>query len=91
MAKANKTPKKVNPKKDLRLHVSQSLEEMFKDFKSVVGKKQFKRNIRKASKVLLTSVRAEKLNSSTDILENKVIHDNDVIHNHVKRVLPASN
>jgi len=91
MAKANKITRKVNLKKDLRMHVSQSLEEMFKDFESVVGKRKFQRNIKKASKVLIASVKPEKLNASPEISEAKQIHGNGVIPTNVSQVAPESN
>lgn len=91
MAKANKITKKVNLKKDLRMHVSQSLEEMFKDFESVVGKRKFQRNIKKASKVLIASVKPEKLNAPAEIAEAKQIHGNGVVPTNITRVAPDSN
>ena len=90
MAKANKVSKKVNLKKDLRKHVSGSLEEMFKDFESAIGKRKFKRNIKKASKVLVASVNPEKLNTSAQSQDAK--HENNgVVPTHVTRVTPDAN
>ena len=90
MAKANKISKKANLKKDLRMHVSQSLEQMFKNLESVVGKRKFQRNIKKASKELIASVKPGKLNSSTEFASPKV-RANGVVPTHVSRVVPESN
>lgn len=91
MAKANKITKKVNLKKDLRMHVSQSLKEMFKDFEPIVGKRKFQRNIKKASKELITSVKPGKLNVSAEISEAKQIHGNGIVPTNVSRVAHDSN
>lgn len=91
MAKANKISKKANLKKDLRMHVSQSLEEMFKNFEPVVGKRKFQRNIKKASKLLTANVKPEKLNPSAEISQATPIHGNGVVSNTVSRVASDSN
>lgn len=53
---------KATLKKDLRTNVSRTLEEVFKDFESLVGKRKFRRNIKKASKILTSDVKPHKAN-----------------------------
>lgn len=91
MAKSNKISKKANLKKDLRMHVSQSLVEMFKDFETVVGKRKFQKNIKKASKVLITNVKPEKLNVPAEGSAAKQVHGNGVVPTSVSRVAPETN
>ena len=91
MAKADKITKKANLKKDLRAHVSKSLEDMFREFETVVGKRKFKRSIKKASKALITSIKPEKLKTtvvSSDVTPN---HGNGVVPTSVSRVMPEEN
>ena len=87
MRKSDKITKKTNLKKDLRLHVSESLQSMFKDFESAVGKRKFKKNIKKASKVLITSVKPEKLKSSMTPGEASGGRHNGVVPTSVSRVM----
>ena len=61
MAKSKKSGSKTVKKKELRTHVSQKLESLFKDFESVVGKRKFRRNIKKACKILTTNVSLDKV------------------------------
>lgn len=51
---------KATLKKDLRTNVSRTLEEFFKDFEPLLGKRKFRRNIKKASKILTPSVKPHK-------------------------------
>lgn len=51
---------KATLKKDLRTNVSRTLEEVFRDFEPILGKRKFHRNIKKASKVLTASVKPHK-------------------------------
>ena len=75
MAKTKKVAKKASLKKDLRANVSQSLESMFKEFESIVGKRKFQRNIKKASKILVTSVKPEKVKLTAKNEEENEVHE----------------
>ncbi len=80
MAKTKKVAKKATLKKDLRANVSQSLESMFKEFESIVGKRKFKRNIKKASKILVTSVKPEKVKLAAKNTEETEVHEQSLIN-----------
>jgi|KBSSwiStaDraftv2_1062776.scaffolds.fasta_scaffold1521448_2 hypothetical protein len=75
MAKTKKVAKKATLKKDLRAHVSQSLESMFKEFESIVGKRKFQKNIKKASKILVTSVKPTKVKLAAKNAEETEVHE----------------
>ena len=75
MAKTKKVAKKATLKKDLRAHVSQSLESMFKEFESIVGKRKFQKNIKKASKILVTSVKPTKVKLAAKNTEETEVHE----------------
>lgn len=65
---------KATLKKDLRTNVSRTLEEVFKDFEHLVGKRKFRRNIKKASKILTANVKPKKAAEgklTTTIVEDK--------------------
>ena len=91
MTKINKVSKKASLKKNLRKHVSQSLEEMLKNLNLPVRTRKFKRSIKKASKLLVASVKQDKLDSLTDISESKRNTDNGVVPTHVSRVPAEQN
>lgn len=52
MAKSKRSTKKI-----LRNHIARTLVEVFNDFEQQLGKRKFRRNIKKASKALLTDLK----------------------------------
>lgn len=63
---------KATLKKDLRTNVSRTLEEVFRDFEQLLGKRKFRRNIKKASKVLTANVKPRKASEKKQLTETPV-------------------
>ncbi len=62
-------------KRDLRVLVSERLEQVFKDFEEVLGKRKFRRNIKKAAKVLTSNVKPSKINRKVSQPAPDTLHD----------------